>query len=333
MGVQAAGKNRKKREKNLMDLFKTVIMVVAVGTVLFLLGNLLGLFSFEPGEVEAIRKQLKNAEARPGKFLGGEIMFSAGTGLSTKTFESGRRIMGFGCNTARLCCPEAQACKGAIIEWDSKRLFAKEQGKILVSTRCEPVGGLFSCKSYFGETPAQLGIEDIAFKEQYDVRKEKPKLGIVFKNTGTQPVFSAEISVEVFSRFVEEGVERKVKLEEKTASVALGRLEPLQTHNTGMELYIAGTGRFEAIVTVSGKDAGYDSKIIVFSTFKSKGNCRTDRERAKEIFWIEGNTCGEKHYCQGCEFGFECAEAWEEEGARGLEVGNTGFAYKKIKCE
>jgi len=336
MGVQAAGKGGEGEEIG-MDLFKTLVVVVFAAIVLGFLTQLLGLIAIDSRAFEKLQKQLKTAEALPGKMLQEELLFSAGEGLSSKAFETGNRIMGFECNSSWLCCPEAQVCEKSIIEWNAGKVIVKAQQKILVSTRCEKAAELFSCKSYFGETPAQLEILSITAKQQFDVRREKPGIEVTFRNVGKQPAFAPTMSLELLVRFVEEGLEKKRKLEEKSISIATEKISVGETQKAIIELDLAGEGRFEAIITVQEKNSGSDSKSVQFSTFKSKGSCKADKERAKELFWIEstpaGDQCGEKHYCKECEFGYECLEAWEQEGISGLEIGNSGFAYKKVACD
>ncbi len=317
-----------------MEPIKIAVIAVAAAALLVVLANMLGLFSFTPSEIGEIEKQLKIAEARTGKMATGEILFGKGTGISARNFETGRITMGLECNTARFCCPEAQKCSGTI-EWTPLVMTVKKQGKITVSTRCGEIGELLSCKSYFGELPAQLEIENISFSQEYDVREGKPKIGAKVKNTGNLPAFGVIVKAEIFTVFLEEGIEKKIKAGEKTTVAETEAINPNQTAEVAIELNISEPGKFEAEIKASGKDSGYDRKSIVFSAIKSSGNCRIDAERQKDVFWIgstpQGDVCGKKHYCLECEYGFECVEAWEKAGIL-LETGNREFSYRKVSC-
>lgn len=314
-----------------MEIFKTLIMAVVAAAILSVLANTLGIFYFGQSEFDAIQKQLKTAEAVQGKIIFGEIESRKGTGFSAASFETSRRIMAFECNNASLCCPEGEKCEGKI-EWNMEKVLFKEQKKILAATRCETTAEKLSCKTYFGDIPAQLEIIKAEARQEFDLRKETPTIEATILNNGTKPAFFTTITARVFERIIEEGQERKTLLEGKKTEHSLGKIEAGKTATASIPITSLGAGKFEIELTVKEQNSGHDTKLVSFNTFKSLGECTADGKKQKDIFWITSNECGQKYYCQNCEFGHECVQVWQQETGETMEVGNSEFAYKNIEC-
>jgi len=282
-----------------------VYAILAVATIGLAYLIFLPLIFPTPNNTELIENSLGASETGLGKAFSAETYFQEGEGFTGDTFDTRYRSVSFECNSARLCCPMGEEC-GLPIEWNNRKIKFNQARTLLVATRCELDYGLYACKVYIGEEPAQIEIVSIDAPEEADLGTEKMWFDVSFKNSGNQEAPHTIVSIEVFERYLEDGKWVEKPLENGTVTESFGSLAPGQKSQQRLSINLNQNGSFRAKVRVSGPESGYDERNIQFSTIGASSNCYPAYCNNPKI---EASKCVARCLCENCLLGSNCAAA------------------------
>ncbi len=287
------------------------LLVYAIAAVLFIwlfMGYIAPLFFPGHDPATEIGKMLEEAEMVLGRGKSNKLLFNGGSSFKGKSFDSPIRNVVFECNSASLCCPKGVSCNSAI-EWDERTILFQETRSIETTVRCNEEYGISTCKVYFGNKPAQIGIKSIEVKEEFDLEKEKPIIGISVENSGSQEMLQGSIEVKVF-QVVEIGHEPKeILLSALTKTEAIGALGAGKQKEKEIELAIEADGEYKLRVRASGLEAGSDEKIVSLKTTGSTSSCTASKCNSPAL---AAGKCIARCYCTGCVLGTDCVQKLKE---------------------
>jgi len=285
--------------------FRLLVYAIVAALVLFLAYRIFQPFIFpEPDSIAVIEQNLKAGETGLGLGFTSEILVKTGEGFTGETFDTRTRNVAFQCNSASVCCPREKECNLAV-EWDRRRVKFNQTKMVTSTARCDLQDSLYACTVYLGERPAQVEIDSVSSGEEFDLSKGDVFFEVEFSNTGAQQAEQTEIEIEVFQKYLEEGIWRERLVENAFKKQALGKLAPGQTKKTTVSLNLNQNGQFKARVRVSGLEAGFAEKELQFSTTGASDDCMPSY--CEEPRFINGR-CAARCYCEKCMSGPKCAD-------------------------
>ncbi len=295
--------------------FKLLVFAIAAVLLLAIFYTFIAPLFF-PGTntIAEIEKSLKNAETGLGEGFGKQLTFEAGAAVRGVSFDTRTRNVVFSCNSAALCCPKGEKCSDAI-EWSERRVIFREAITVETTARCEEQAGLFACKIYFGETPAQVKIAGIEAEQQFDLSMGKPTVVVSVENTGSKEIFQGAVDVKVAQLSLRDGQWQETFIATAGKTENLGGLLPDERKEVAVELNINVDARFKVEVTASGLDAGHDSNTIYFNTSGAASSCAAEKCDSPQL---SAGECTARCYCTGCMLGSDCLQMLREAGGTAL---------------
>lgn len=274
-----------------------------------------------------IERNLKASETMIGLGVGKQLFFQQGEGFSGQTFDTGNRSVSFQCNSAEFCCPSEEECPLAI-EWDSRAMKFNESRNFLATTRCDFQNGLYVCRIYFGDSPAQIKIESLEMEEEFDLEKEPVSFEITIANTGGVKAEHVEAIVEINRISIENGKQAETIAPEYSKTEAIDPIKQGEKIKKTILLELNENGSFKAKIRASGSDAGFGETSRQFSTTGAENNCMPSY--CEDQRFIE-EKCTARCYCSKCVLGSECAEQVLSSEPADLGLQNVSFANAGTK--
>ncbi|MDP2974529.1 MAG: hypothetical protein Q8N60_05750 [Candidatus Diapherotrites archaeon] len=293
------------------------LLVMAIATVLLLMvffAFIAPMFFPKQDPAEQISLMLLNAETLLGKGSSNTVQFNSGSAFQGISFDSPVRSVNFSCNSATICCPKGAKCPAAI-EWDDRKIIFNEARAIETTARCEQQYGIFTCKIYFGEKPAQIEIISARAENEFDLSEGNPKIFATLKNSGSQEMLQGTIDAKVVQLVSQNGGEEEIPIASAAKTETIGSLNAGEQKEIGIELNLREGGKFKAIITASGLEAGFDEKSVSFTAKGAADECIANSCDAPSA---ATGKCIARCYCSNCLIGSRCAQKLKETGASAL---------------
>ncbi len=282
--------------------------------------------------IEILEGQIQVAQTSVGKLNTiKELQFKQNESIGAETFDSEARSVSFNCNNIERCCEIGTKCQK--IEWDERKISAKDSKPIISSARCDYQYGIFPCKIYFGTIPAQIEISKIGFEKLVDLKNGKTEpINIELKNSGEMPTYIGKINAKLFIIKKVKNATTKELIEEKNLDI--NEMQPGKTINEKTAFELPIDGNYFAEITASGEDAGFDKNTIYFNAIDSRESLCHATEEDDTISWDSiTQNCKQKFYCEKCTYAFECKELWEKQINVKLKESDYTNAYFETPCK
>ena len=284
-----------------MNVFRLLVLAIAAIALLYVFYSLVQFFFLAKNPIPLLENNLEGAKLKEGKSVFSEILFSQGTSIAAKNFDSDTRSVSFECNNPRICCNKDDDC--GLIEWDERRIFFNSGKTMITATRCSFSENLYACKIYFGDAPAQLAFKRLSAKKEIDAGKEPVEIEAEIINSGNQPMIFGQVNIDVYQKVLENGKVQKKFLSQASKIMPLNRL--LQGEVSKIQIPIdAADGDYQIELLVSGQNSGSD-KNTVYMKITGTESCIAE---ACETQFL-GDLCIASCYCKNCMFGSSCEEA------------------------
>ncbi len=221
--------------------------------------------------------------------------------LSKTNFDLVNRSIAIECTNPDICCPMSEECEK--IEWDQTMAIFKSEKEYDFFVRCV-FDRISVCKIYFGKEPAQAKIDDINLISKQGTSSI---IQLIVSNNGKVNLIEGNSTIELF---------KKVKNNwEKTSEVfphqTISLLQPNQKHIFVWNVETKTIGEYQLKTIFQGNNAGFDSKTIDFNIDLSL-NCETNESKTKTIYDNVTEKYRQIHYCENCNFSYECVAVWNE---------------------
>jgi hypothetical protein len=282
----------------IFQLVITAIVAIALIALFFTYINSLN-------SPENLNSQIKKAiiQAEDPSYMGKTIMFSFNVTqnqlLYTKDFDLSKRSLAIECTDNSICCAKGEECNK--IEWTEEYAQFNKAKKINFYARCLEEG-ISICRIYFGKMPAQAELKEIRKTSQNNLTIN---FEVDVKNSGKQNLSLGENKLKLYKKVAFDWEESDFKKESKNISM----LAPDQEHTFLWEITIPSYGEYKAEFIFEGQNSGFDIKTIDFNI-----NENTACQRSEKVEYVTDPESGvrEIHYCEGCNYGYECYAKWKE---------------------
>lgn len=304
-----------------MNVFKLLVVgIIAVAFLYIVFSAIAPLFADKTPLQASIEPLLVNAQARLGETQVLSLNLKKDQALRASNFDTPLRSVAFVCNSSNECCPTATNCPNSIIA-SPANLTVKENVRATLSVRCDPKIGLQACKIYVGKVPAQLEWKTISIPTQLDLNQSNSVIvkGSIL-NSGEIDSESITLMLRITENRFSEGKQQDVvvkEVEQTLPSIPAGK-------NTAVELSaeMSDAGEYAVEVIARGEDAGEVKKTGELNVIGFTASmCRATTSGAIGFLNEETGMCSKEKYCEGCDFAFECRDAWIQRG------GVTGVTY------
>lgn len=324
-------KAKKKSEIMAFSPFKLFIALAAALAILYFFLTYLGPLFFWPKNVqEQISGAIVTATMYPGKAIEAkETVYDSGMQFSNQTFREQQIETKFECDSPSNCCDKGTKCNNAI-EWTESYAGFKQKKTIETFARCDSQHNIFACTVYFGQKPAQVKIANTSALNEIDLKTQNQcTIDLLIKNDGAVQAPSVFITTKLF-KYNQAKTAKQLMQEKKS-----GELELMPGAQTlfPIDLQIELPGSYIAEILVEGENAGFDQNMIEFT---AKGTalspCKTG-SKGSTVLNPETGNCETAYDCMGCNFAFECRNAWatadpaknfeEEDAAHAITTSNA----------
>ncbi len=308
-------------ESGTMNVFKPLITaIVAIVFLYVVFTTIAPIFADKTPLEKSIEPLLTNAQARLGETQILSLNLKKDQALRASNFDTPLRSVAFACNSSSECCPTTEKCPNPIIATPTN-LVVKESIKTTLSVRCDPKIGLQACKIYVGKVPAQVEWKSTLIPTQLDLSQSRT---IIAKgsllNSGELDSSAITLMLRVKENRFSEGEQQDVivkEVEQTLTSIPAGK-------TTAIEIYtdIEDAGTYSIELIARGEDAGETTKSGTLNAIGFiASTCRTTTIAPQGFLNEETGKCSKEKYCEGCDFAFECRQAWIDKG------GVTGTSY------
>ncbi|QQR92435.1 MAG: hypothetical protein IPJ89_04765 [Candidatus Iainarchaeum archaeon] len=308
-----------------MNVFKLLVTgLIAVAFLYIVFTTIAPLFADKTPLQAHVEPLLVNAQARLGEAQVLSLNLKKDQSLRASNFDTPLRSVAFACNSSSECCPTPTNCPNAIVA-SPTNLIVNESVRATLSVRCDPKIGLQACKIYVGKVPAQLEWKSTDIPTQLDLSTGST---IIAKgsllNSGELASETITLTLTVKEKRFSEGKEQVV-----TVTEAEQTLPPIPAgKNTAVELRVDITeaGEYTIELMAQGEDAGAAKKEgIIHVTGFTASTCHATTSSIGGFLDEETGMCSKEKFCEGCDFAFECRDAWIAKG------GVTGTTYDSTR--
>lgn len=238
----------------------------------------------------------------------GLLLYEEDYRLQKTDLAKDKPIISFECTNPNYCCirkgeqDKKYECDKQV-SWDYDYFSTNLTQKILTSTRCIRVDGVGVCRVYLGSLPAQAAIDKL------EVLEDKAGIGelkVTLKNTGSQQLALGKNSLKLYKK-ANDGSWALTDYYSDSKDVP--NIIPGEKSAILWSINPTNSGTYKAEFKFEGQNAGFDQNAIEFVIDKTLSCIVTDTEN-QTIPNSENTYFEEIHYCAGCSYSFDCANAW-----------------------
>ncbi|MDO8625097.1 MAG: hypothetical protein Q7R47_03365 [Candidatus Diapherotrites archaeon] len=293
-----------------MNAFQLLVAsLVAIAVLAFFLQVLAPLFVVPSNGEKSLRSGIESAKFHP-RFLvsAGTLPVVESDSFSVAQFADLQSDLAFECNSPEYCCNAGMDC-GTSAFWNAQRIRFDRAESIPVFVRCEQLVSFFGCTVFFGTHPPQLELKNVRFDPTLDLSKNpSATFSIDLLNSGKTPALNASADLVLYWK---EGDKRE---ELTRRHLDIGEVQAAEIRPLVLQAPVTRSGTIEAVVSVSGDNAGADSKTVMFSAQnapQSPCHALTDAATTRD-FDVDSDMCRERFACNECTFAFQCLAAWQK---------------------
>jgi len=310
-----------------MKVFELLVYSIAGLALLLLFFSLLPYFFPPETSTKQIMKAVEEAQTLTmiGKTMNlGALSYSKDYHLFKEDFDEKNFLIAFECASAKECCIKKSdqgknyACENPI-EWDYNFIKIKETKKITTAVRCTREKGFNLCKIYVAGLPAQAKVDKI---ELLNTSGGTGEIKLTLKNIGLNELAFGKNSLILYKKSENSWIETDYASEEKEVSTIM----PGEKETIFWSINPKNAGEYKALFRFEAQNAGFDENSIIFTLDKTS-LCNTNETQAETFFDPETSTYQETHYCTGCSYSFECANAWNKKTGKPFYPATKDSAY------
>lgn len=306
------------------SVMKILVTTIAAAALVAVIYMMFVIPADDPGML--IKKQLEIAQVELGKIQQIKMMeYSKDYALQGKTFDVRGRSVAFECNNENMCCMKDEKC--GEIEWDERLItFRKKQPAETIS-RCFLEEGIFVCRVYFGQEPAQIEIEEIIAEENLDISigNEFP-VSVKMKNSGSSVMPYGSVDMKLYQWQTQFDKSKLVFITQINQPITV--MNPDEEITKKFIFNPETSGKYEIHIKAEGENSGFWEKIIEFNvTGIPVNDCKIKRAEVEISCDNESGKEKQRYYCENCKFGFECKEAWEKEFSADFQIWDKTLTY------
>lgn len=293
-----------------MNVFNLFIYAIVVFILIAIFLALAQNFPAMEETSTLIKKSIEDARITPnlGKtYLVGTLNYNK-DGLIRSTGVSPQgTIASIECINPSYCCiqksqqSQNEECKKSF-EWDYDFVRPIESRKVNTFVRCTNVEQISTCKVYIGSPPAQaevISVENIGENSEGNT-----EIKATLNNMGSIPIANATATLKIFKKTKGDWVLTDYENESKEVLI----LQPNEKQILYWEIKLINLGEYRATILFESQNAGFNEGSLDFN--KTENTLCKDTTIGETVYNAENNNYEELHYCEGCNYAHECANAW-----------------------
>jgi hypothetical protein len=297
-----------------MKVFDLVVYAI-IAFVLVVLINIIFLSIWPPASnVDIISSAIQKAQSQSllgktvlvsdAKYQPNEILTPS---FFYEKFNKSDVLIAFECISPLICCPRqseaanSKECKNNI-EWDYNFVRFKESTRVPTNVRCINVNDMIACKVYFGSSPPQGEIKSAEYVGE---EAGSVEIKVVIENTGLSQLAGGRTTMNLYKKdgndwFITDYVSDVEEVE---------IIQPKEIYTLFWNLTPKNTGKYKAEFIFEAINGGFDKKSVEFDKNRNTA-CIADETSMDTSFNSETGQYEETHYCNGCNYSYECTMVW-----------------------
>ncbi|MEK6821288.1 MAG: hypothetical protein AABY11_02735, partial [archaeon] len=277
-------------------------------------------------------KVLLEAQAELGVAHSLNVKTTTGETLYARNLDEPTRTVAFSCSGENCCDSVTETC-ALPLSVTNDRMKANTIFQTHVSARCENITGLHVCQVYFGDVPAQLALDAVIVPETINLNETNEwEVRATLLNTGKQLTTPIRVVATVAEKQIVNGKEEWANI--LNEEQMLSAISPGDTEAFLHTILIPRAGDYMLTLRAEAEDAGFsETTHTLHATGILASLCQPNLSDAHAPFFDAfDNVCRRQKTCTGCNFTFECLNAWKKYpvsgGASYDETrGEPGFIY------
>ena len=294
---------------NTIDLFIYAIVALALIAVFLALAQ-----NFPPLENNStlIKKTLDEARLDPslGKtFLVGTLNFERDQLMTASSLRLEGTLLSIECTNPEYCCVrksqqiDQQTCEKNF-EWDYDFIRPFQAKKTNTYVRCVDIDKINTCKVFIGSSPAQAEIENIE-----NIGKNSngnTEIKVTLTNLGSTTLTIGTASIKLYKNTNGKWIQTDYELDAQNIDL----IQPKENKILYWEVNPVNLGEYRIQIHFESSDAGFNEKTMDFN--KTENNFCKVTSIGEVIYNAKTDDYEELHNCVGCNYAYECADAWSK---------------------
>jgi hypothetical protein len=310
---------------NTFDVLVYAIVAIALIAIFLALAQ-----NFPPLDSASslIKKSLDEARLDPnlGKtFLVGALNFERDNIMSATGLAPQGILLSIQCTNPEYCCiQKSQQIQNQLCEknfdWDYDFIRTIQAKKTNTFVRCIDIDKVNTCKVYVGLSPAQAKVEKI--ENIGENTSGNTEIKVTLTNSGAATLALGTATLKLYKKANSDWIQTDYELDPQEVEM----IQPNENKILYWELNPMNLGNYRIMVNFEAKEAGFDESTMDFNKTQNKFCVAT--KIGEVIYNVQNNNYEELHNCEGCNYAFECANAWGEKNKQKIYLPKSkDFAY------
>lgn len=222
-------------------------------------------------------------------------------------------LLSIECNNPEYCCiRESQKSQNDTCEknfkWDYDFIRATETRKINTFARCIDIDQVNTCKIFVGTSPAQAKVEKI--ENIGENSNGNTEIKVTLTNSGNTPLALGIATLQLYKKAGSSWVQTDYELDTQEVEMIM----PNEKKLLYWEINPINLGEYRIMVNFQAQEAGFNESTMDFN--KTQNNFCKITTIGEIVYNAVNNNYEELHNCEGCNYAYECANAWGERNAQ-----------------
>lgn len=263
-----------------------------------------------------IKKSLDEARLDPNlgiTFFAGTLAYEKGDLLNASGLAPQGTLLSIECTNPEYCCVrDSQKSQNQIceknFEWDYDFIRTTQTKKTNTFVRCIDIDEINTCKVFIGSSPAQAKVEKIENIGENSSGNTEIKVSLT--NSGHTSLALGIATLKLYKKAGLGWIQTDYELEAQEVDMVL----PNEKKILYWEINPVNLGEYRIMVKFQASEAGFDESTMDFN--KTKNDFCKITTIGEVIYNATNDNYEELHHCEGCNYAYECANAWGEKNSQ-----------------
>jgi len=263
-----------------------------------------------------IKKALDEARLDPnlGKtFLIGALKYERNYLMTSSGLSLQGTLLSIECTNPEYCCVrESQKIKNQTceksFEWDYDFIRTLQEKKLNTFVRCIDVDNINTCKVFIGSSPAQAEIDKV--ENIGENSNGNTEIKVTLTNSGAATLALGTATLKLYKNAGTEWLQSDYETDPQEVEM----IQPNEKKILYWEINPVNLGSYRIIVKFEATQAGFSEKSMDFN--KTQNNFCKITKIGDVIYNAQNNNYEELHNCEGCNYAYECANAWSNKNTQ-----------------
>jgi hypothetical protein len=306
-----------------------IIAIALIGLFFF---NFASYFTPQTSLSKHAPSLLLEAQGKLGTPSSVTLSLKQGDTIYARNLDQITRTVSFACSGEK-CCDTLAGCPYPI-SVTPDRILIHQSIQTTLTARCETINQLHVCKLYIGKAPAQVGMTLSLPSNPFTIQgATNYPIQATLYNYGETDMKETIFTATLIQEQIIAGKKNPISIFSTQTSIP--EIKVGKKENVVLTFPLTQTGEFQITLRAQAEDGGFVGET---NTILIQGNnaqlCQIDLTK-NESAQFDGidNVCRKKVFCTGCEFAYQCTDAWGQEPLTGssattYENGAPQYTYQ-----